>query len=74
MLPNGYHPVTAARLEDFPVAPIAFRTAADGSPNSLGRKYEHLVKLSATALTSADPHLSALLRAFGYALKVDATL
>ena len=120
------HPVTGASLEFFPIVPIAFRTAADGSPNTLGQKYERLVEgnraaaellppkdayeqyilaahdfdrtdltaamtdiltgrpdgphtdtlldLITTALASADPHLTPLLRAFGYALHVEVTM
>jgi hypothetical protein len=121
------HPVTSEWLEDFPIAPIAFRTAPDGSPNTLGRKYERLIELNTataellppkdayelyipaardfdrtdltaamsdiltgppddsdhadtllalitTALASADPHLTPLLRAFGYALRVEVTI
>jgi hypothetical protein len=121
------HPVTGASLEFFPIAPVAFRTTADGSPNALGRKYERLVEanraaaqllppkdayeqyfpaardfdrtdltaamsdiltgprddpshtdsllaLITTALTTADPHLTPLLRAFGYALHAEVTM
>src|SRR5205823_2066565 len=34
-------------LDEFPIAPIGFRTDADGSPNALGRKFEALIEVNA---------------------------
>ncbi len=50
------HPCHRATLIDtVPVAPIAFRTEADGTPNTLGRKYEALVSLNVAAADSLPP-------------------
>jgi hypothetical protein len=41
LVPHPFAPSTL--VDDFPVAPIAYRINADGSPNLLGQKYERLV-------------------------------
>ena len=36
-------------VEEFPIAPIAYRTTDDGVPNALGRKYEALIRANLAA-------------------------
>jgi hypothetical protein len=50
--PCGHPCDRSTLIEAFPVAPIEFRTKADGTANALGMKYEALLKVNVAAAAS----------------------
>lgn len=53
--PLGYD---GTRFVSFPIAPIAYRTDAQGKPNALGKKYEELVRRNNAILKELPPFLT----------------